>query len=90
MCLVLRSDGPPAIDWALIHPERVAGPVLLNTYYCQMPTLRTALRYTPTPAIQHSQNRSKRLRQFIRDLANAAFAASHRNHACLLSPCPYH
>jgi hypothetical protein len=33
MCLVLLSDGPPAIDWALIHPERVAGPVLLNTYY---------------------------------------------------------
>lgn len=34
------ASGPPAIDWALDHPERVAGLVLLNTYYCAMPTLR--------------------------------------------------
>ena len=34
------ASGPPAIDWALDHPERVAGLVLLNTYYCEMPTLR--------------------------------------------------
>jgi len=34
------ASGPPAIDWALIQPERVAGLVLLNTYYCVMPTLR--------------------------------------------------
>src|SRR5262245_39612095 len=34
------ASGPPAIDWALVHPERVAGLVLLNTYYCEMPTLR--------------------------------------------------
>src|SRR6266700_111795 len=27
------ASGPPAIDWALAHPERVAGLVLLNTYY---------------------------------------------------------
>src|SRR5258707_1287104 len=27
------ASGPPAIDWALDHPERVAGLVLLNTYY---------------------------------------------------------
>ncbi len=32
-------SGPPTIDWALAHPERVAGLVLLNTYYCEMPTL---------------------------------------------------
>src|SRR5262249_33225092 len=32
------ASGPPAIDWALDHPERVAGLVLLNTYYCEMPT----------------------------------------------------
>jgi pimeloyl-ACP methyl ester carboxylesterase len=31
---------PPAIDWALDQPERIAGMVLLNTYYCEMPTLR--------------------------------------------------
>jgi pimeloyl-ACP methyl ester carboxylesterase len=34
------ASGPPAIDWALAHSERVAGLVLLNTYYCKMPTLR--------------------------------------------------
>ena len=34
------ASGPPAIDWALAHPERVEGLVLLNTYYCEMPTLR--------------------------------------------------
>jgi haloalkane dehalogenase len=34
------ASGPPAIDWALAHPERIAGLVLLNTYYCDMPTLR--------------------------------------------------
>ena len=34
------ASGPPAIDWALEHSERVAGLVLLNTYYCDMPTLR--------------------------------------------------
>lgn len=33
------ASGPPAIDWALAHPERVAGLVLLNTYPCEMPTL---------------------------------------------------
>ena len=34
------ASGPPAIDWALGHPDRVAALVLLNTYYCTMPTLR--------------------------------------------------
>src|SRR5215217_5063509 len=27
------ASGPPAIDWALWHPERTAALVLLNTYY---------------------------------------------------------
>jgi haloalkane dehalogenase len=27
------ASGPPAIDWALANPHRVAGLVLLNTYY---------------------------------------------------------
>jgi haloalkane dehalogenase len=34
------ASGPPAIDWALAHPERVAALVLLNTYYGWMPRLR--------------------------------------------------
>jgi len=34
------ASGPPAIDWALARPEQVAGLVLLNSYYCKMPTLR--------------------------------------------------
>ena len=34
------ASGPPAIDWALHHPERVASLVLLNSYYSAMPTLR--------------------------------------------------
>jgi len=34
------ASGPPAIDWALDHPQRVAGLVLLNTYYHWMPRLR--------------------------------------------------
>jgi pimeloyl-ACP methyl ester carboxylesterase len=34
------ASGPPAIDWALNHPDQVAALILLNTYYCAMPTLR--------------------------------------------------
>jgi haloalkane dehalogenase len=34
------ASGPPAIDWALNHPDRVAALILLNTYYCSMPELR--------------------------------------------------
>jgi pimeloyl-ACP methyl ester carboxylesterase len=34
------ASGPPAIDWALANSDRVAGLVLLNTYYCAMRTLR--------------------------------------------------
>jgi haloalkane dehalogenase len=34
------ASGPPAIDWALDNPERVAALVLLNTYYGWMPSLR--------------------------------------------------
>ena len=47
------ASGPPAIDWALAHPERVAGLVLLNTYYCEMPTLRRpeAIWLFSTPAL---------------------------------------
>src|SRR5262249_31093562 len=34
------ASGIPTIDWALAHSERVTGLVLLNTYYCETPTLR--------------------------------------------------
>ena len=34
------ASGPPAIDWALEHSDQVAALVLLNTYYCEMPTQR--------------------------------------------------
>lgn len=49
------ASGPPAIDWALDHPERVAGLVLLNTYYCSMPTLRSpeAIWLFSTPVVRH-------------------------------------
>ena len=48
------ASGPPAIDWALAHPERVDGLVLLNTYYCEMPTLRRpeAIWLFSTPVIR--------------------------------------
>jgi haloalkane dehalogenase len=48
------ASGPPAIDWALERPERVAGLVLLNTYYCAMPTLRApeAIWLFSTPLVR--------------------------------------
>jgi len=48
------ASGPPAIDWALVHPERLAGLVLLNTYYCEMPMLRPpeAVWLFSTPVIR--------------------------------------
>ena len=48
------ASGPPAIDWALAYPERVTGLVLLNTYYCEMPTLRPpeAIWLFSTPVIR--------------------------------------
>jgi haloalkane dehalogenase len=48
------ASGPPAIDWALDQPERVIGLVLLNTYYCAMPTLRPpeAIWLFSTPGVR--------------------------------------
>lgn len=48
------ASGPPAINWALEHPGAVAGLVLLNTYYCAMPTLRPpeAIFLFSTPIIR--------------------------------------
>lgn len=39
--VVHDASGPPGIDWAVEHPQRVAGLVLLNTYYSRMPGLRS-------------------------------------------------
>lgn len=52
--VVHDASGPPGIDWALAHPERVDGLVLLNTYYCEMPTLRPprAIWFFSTPVIR--------------------------------------
>src|SRR6266536_6551349 len=49
------ASGPPAIDWALAHPERVAGLVLLNTYYHWMPRLRRpeAIFLYSTPVLRN-------------------------------------
>jgi haloalkane dehalogenase len=48
------ASGPPAINWALDHPERIAGLVLLNTYYARMPGLRPpeAIRLFSTPILR--------------------------------------
>jgi pimeloyl-ACP methyl ester carboxylesterase len=48
------ASGPPAINWALDHPERVAALVLLNTYYARMPGLRPpeAIRLFSTPLVR--------------------------------------
>src|SRR5213080_5540138 len=48
------ASGPPAIDWALAHAARVAALVLLNTYYCAMPTLRPpeAIWLFSTPVVR--------------------------------------
>jgi pimeloyl-ACP methyl ester carboxylesterase len=49
------ASGPPAIDWALTHPDQVAALVLLNTYYCEMPTLKApeAIWLFSTPLIRN-------------------------------------
>ncbi len=49
------ASGPPAIDWALDNPDRVAALVLLNTYYCEMPTLKApeAIRLFSTPVVRN-------------------------------------
>jgi len=48
------SSGPPAIDWALANPGRVAGLVLLNTYYHWTPGLRRppAIALYSTPVLR--------------------------------------
>ncbi len=43
------ASGPPAIDWSLVHPDRVAVLVLLNTYYSPMVSL-----HRPEAILLHS------------------------------------
>jgi haloalkane dehalogenase len=49
------ASGPPAIDWALDHPDQVSALILLNTYYSAMPTLRPpeAIFVYSTPLIRN-------------------------------------
>jgi pimeloyl-ACP methyl ester carboxylesterase len=76
------ASGPPAIDWALDHPDDVAALVLLNTYYSWQPRLRPpeaiALYSTPiirnlTRALMHRFDRLDRglyywqVGRFVRD-----------------------
>lgn len=48
------ASGPPAIDWALLHPHRVSALVLLNTYYHLTPSLRRppAIALYSTPLLR--------------------------------------
>src|SRR5215467_13900280 len=48
------ASGPPAIDWALANPGRVAMLVLLNTYYHWTPALRRprAIALYSTPGVR--------------------------------------
>lgn len=48
------ASGPPAIDWALANPGRVARLVLLNTYYHWTPALRRppAIALYSTPIVR--------------------------------------
>jgi len=48
------ASGPPAIDWAIAHPERVERLVLLNTYYSSMRSLRPpeAIWLFSTPGVR--------------------------------------
>ncbi len=54
MLVAHDASGPPAIDWALAHPERVATLVLLNTYYQWTPVLRRppAIALYSTPLLR--------------------------------------
>jgi haloalkane dehalogenase len=49
------ASGPPAIDWALANPERVAALVLLNTYYAFTRSLKRppAIALYSTPVLRN-------------------------------------
>jgi haloalkane dehalogenase len=52
--LGVTDERPNELIWALAYPERLAGLVLLNMYYCEMPTLRApeAVWLFSTPVIR--------------------------------------
>jgi pimeloyl-ACP methyl ester carboxylesterase len=49
------ASGPPAIDWALNNSAQTASLILLNTYYCELPTLRPpeAIWLFSTPVVRN-------------------------------------
>jgi pimeloyl-ACP methyl ester carboxylesterase len=49
------ASGPPGIDWALDHPQRITALVLLNTYYGWTPRLRApeAITLYSTPILRN-------------------------------------
>jgi haloalkane dehalogenase len=61
--VVHDASGPPGIDWALEHPDRVAALVLLNTYDCRMPGLRSpeAIWLFPTSLVRWAARPVSRL-----------------------------
>lgn len=61
-------SGPPTIDWALSHRDRVAGLVLLNTYYGEMPSLGVpkAIRLFSTPGLRSIARLPMRSRRLFR------------------------
>jgi haloalkane dehalogenase len=93
------ASGPPAIDWALANPGRVAALVLLNTYYHWTPGLRRppAIALYSTPGIRAAARALVRRRPdldrrlyawqvggFIRDPRYAPSSF----HSCTSSSCP--
>jgi haloalkane dehalogenase len=61
------ASGPPAIDWALNHPDHVSALILLNTYYCLMPTLRPpeAIALYSTPLLRNVGRLVARASEFL-------------------------
>ena len=55
MLVAHDASGPPAIDWALAHPDRTAALVLLNTYYGRTPAARPpeAILLFSTPVLRN-------------------------------------
>ncbi|NUT36323.1 MAG: alpha/beta hydrolase [Hamadaea sp.] len=57
------ASGPPAIDWALEHPDRVQRLVLLNTYYNRTAGLKRppAIALYSTPLLRNAARAAVRL-----------------------------
>src|SRR3712207_1022272 len=70
------ASGPPAIDWALWHPERTATLVLLNTYYG-----RTSAAHPPEAIFLFSTPGLRNIARFVsgRDRKSTRLNSSHAN-----------